>query len=400
MNTNKNFKIAYYLHTDIQHLPPVIRLLPYLGGILITSNKTIFEHYKSKYREFNNPIYLVKKRREAVKIVLKNKIRVVIYPGFNSFYWGKSVEIFHGGLSDKNYVESLKILLYNLVLFPGEKTKDKVQRSGYLKFIKNWKIIGYPKFDPLLKNKININPVFDNSKKTILYAPTWISGCVNTKFIKFSDYGESSLYLWAKEIIKELFRDYNLIIKYHSRLVRSKGDIYEQIDELIDKLGAKNNVQIKIDDNILPYMYQSDLMISDISTACYEWFHFNKPIIYANPSPEHYEASNNIGSNTFAWQAGDVINNVDDIKIYVAKNIKEDKYKDIRNNIFNYTVFQPDGNATKRQANTIIAFYKEYAETPYWPFIINTYIWSRYRKTVIKIVNKYYHWFKKEKIGK
>ena len=400
MNQTQDYKIAYYLHTDIQHLPPVIRLLPYLGGILITSNKTIYDHYKNKYSEFNNPIFLVKHRKDSVKIVLKNKIRLVIYPGFNSFYWGKAVEIFHGGLSDKNYVESLKIMQYNLVLFPGEKTKDKVKKSGYLKHIKNWKIIGYPKFDALINNQLKVNPLFNNDKKTILYAPTWISTNTITKIIKFSKYGESSLNIWGKELIKELHNDYNIIIKYHSRINRKKGDIYDQIDELIKELNAQDKVKIIIDDNILPYMYQADLMISDISTACYEWFHFNKPIVYANPSPEHYAPSNDIGSNTYAWQAGDVIYKTEDIKKYIAENLNEDKYKSKRNEIFHYTVFQPDGKATERQAESIKEYYKKHAKKPYWPFIINTYLWNLIRKAIIRVVNQYYHSFKKEKIGK
>ena len=67
------------------------------------------------------------------------------------------------------------------------------------------------------------------------------------------------------------------------------------------------------EDNILPFMAQADLMISDISTACYEWFHFDKPIVYANPAPGKYQPSDDIGSNTYAWQAGDVINQAEDI---------------------------------------------------------------------------------------
>jgi hypothetical protein len=400
MEKNMNYKIAYFIHTDIQHLPPVIRLLPHLGGILITTKKTIFELFKKKYNDFDYPIYVIKRKKEARKIILENRIRVVIYPGYNSFGLGKSVEIFHGGLSDKNYVESLNILLYNLVLFPGEKTKDKVEKSGYLKYIQNWEIIGYPKFDALINNKIEEKKLFNNSKKTILYAPTWISNQKITSIIKFSEHGESSLIIWGKEIVKALHKDYNLIIKYHSKIVKEKGDIFDQIDELVDSLNANESVKTIFDDNILPYMYQADLMISDISTACYEWFHFDRPIIYANPSPEHYRPSNDIGSNTYAWQAGDVINNNEDIRKFVASNLNEDKYQLKRNTIFNYTVFQPDGNATIRQAKAIIEFYNKYAGKPYYPFIIGTFIWSKTRKQLIKLINAYYHLFKKEKIGK
>lgn len=393
-------KIAYYLATDLQHIPPVIRLLPYIGGIIVTKNPDIYKHLKEKYPDIQCPIYLVKSHFAAQRMIVKKGIRVVVYPGFTTIYRGKSVQIFHGGLSDKNYVESLKILLYNLVLFPGEKTKDKVEKSGYLKFIKHWKIVGYPKFDPLVNNTLDVQPIFNNGRKTILYAPTWVSNIKKSEIIRFSKFGESSINIWAKDIIKELSKDYNLIIKYHSRLNREKGDIYEQIDQLIKELGVESTVVTRIDDNILPYMHQADLMISDISTACYEWFHFNRPIIYANPAPGKYYPSNNISENTYAWQAGDVINNTKDIHQFVSENLGHDKYKDIRNKLFEYTVFQPDGKATERQAQAIIDFYHKYEKTPYFWLIISSWFWGRSRRYATKVVHRYYQWFKKEKLGK
>ncbi len=394
------YKIAYYIVTDLQHIPPVIRLIPHLGGLIITTNKQIYEHIKTKYASLDCPTYLVKNISEAQKIITKNRVRLVIHPGYNVIYRGKSVQIFHGGLSDKNYVESLYILLFNLVLFPGEKTKDKVERSGYLKHIPNWKIIGYPKFDPLVNNNLAYTPVFNNGKKTILYAPTWVSDFKDKDIIRFSQHGESSIHIWAKEIIKSLHKDFNLIIKYHSKLKREPGDIYEQIDELILSIQAESSVAVKIDDNILPYMHEADLMISDISTACYEWFHFNKPIIFANPAPFKYQPSSNISSNTYAWQAGDIINLKEDIKKLVEENLVEDKYYKIRNEIFNYTVFQPDGKATDRQVEAIIEFYKKNEKTPYFLYILSTWAWKRFRRLSIVIVNKYYHLFKKDKVGK
>lgn len=400
LNEDKKLNIAYYLQTDIQHFPPIYRLLPLLGGIIITANEEIYNYIKTKYPDLENPVYLVKHRSGARRIIVRKKIRMIIYSGFNSFYFGKSVQIFHGGLSDKNYVESLNIVLYNLVLFPGEKTKDKVEKAGYLKYIKDWKIIGYPKFDPLILNKLNVTPVFNNGKKTILYAPTWIAKQKITKIIKFSEHGETSLNIWAKKIIQELHKDFNIIIKYHSKIDRSKNDIYEQIETLIKDLNAQENVITKIDDNILPYMYQADLMISDISTACYEWFHFDKPLIYANPAPGKYFPSNDISSNTYAWQAGDVINNENEILPLVKENLSVDKYKKIRSRIFNYTVSQPDGNATERQANAIRDFYINLPKTPYLLFMIQSYLWSRGRRIATKFINRYYYAFNKKKIGK
>ncbi len=395
-----SYAIGYYLVTDIQHIPPVLRLYPHLGGIIFTKKKEIFDRINEKYAEYKIKVILCKSRAEIQKLIKKYKIRVVIYPSYHVLYGGKAIEIFHGGLSDKNYVESVKILVYDYVLFPGEKTKDKVERSGYLKHVPEWKIIGYPKFDPLINSTLEVEPIFNNNRKTILYAPTWVSQNVNFKIIKFSPHGESSLDLWAKEIVKALYKEYNIIIKYHSRIYRKPGDIYEQIDNLIIELGAEEYVKVHIDDNILPFMYQADLMISDISTACYEWFHFDKPIVFANPAPEHYKASDSIGSNTFAWQAGDVIDKKEDILSFIQHNLENDIYQEIRNKIFEYTVFQPDGHATIRQVNAIIEYYKRFEEIPYWWLFFSTKIQRRIRRNYSKLRNLYYQKFKKTRVGK
>lgn len=397
---NQSYKIGYYLVTDIQHIPPVVRLYPHLGGIVFTKKKKIYDHLMQKYGELGIQTYHCKSEMEIQKLIVKHRIRLMIYPSYHVLFRGKAVEIFHGGLSDKNYVESVKILVYDLVLFPGEKTKDKVDQSGYLKNVPQWKVVGYPKFDPLINNTLQVKPLFDNGRKTILYAPTWISQNVQMKMIKFSSHGESSLERWATEIIKAVHKKYNLIIKYHSRIYRKAGDIYDQIDKLIIELGAQEYVKVRIDDNILPFMYQADMMISDISTACYEWFHFDRPIIFANPAPEHYKVSSDIGSNTFAWQAGDVINDAEDILPMIEKNLDEDVYRQKRNEIFNYTVFQPDGHATQRQAQAIIDFYRKYEHQPYWWLLLTSYLFRRYRRNSAKLRNQYYKLFHHEKIGK
>ncbi|MBN1327774.1 MAG: CDP-glycerol glycerophosphotransferase family protein [Candidatus Cloacimonetes bacterium] len=392
--------IGYYLVTDIQHLPPVIRLYPYLGGIIFTCNKKIFNYLQEKYQDLNIKAYLCKNTREIHKLILKNRIRIMIYPSYHVLFLGKAIQIFHGGLSDKNYVESVKVIVYDLVLFPGEKTKDKVARSGYLKYLREWKIIGYPKFDPLVNMQLEVKQLFNNKRKTILYAPTWVSQKTRLKMIKFSPYGESSLELWAKPIIRALQQNYNLIIKYHSRIYRKPDDIYDQVEGLIAELDAAERVKVVVDDNILSYMYQADLMISDISTACYEWFHFNRPIIFANPAPEHYQVSEDISSNTYAWQCGDVINKSEDILPLVERNLENDIHQGIRNKIFNYTVFQPDGKATARQVTEILDFAAKYKNTPYLWLIFTSYLFRRYRRNLSKIKNWYYHRFRKNKIGK
>jgi CDP-glycerol glycerophosphotransferase (TagB/SpsB family) len=390
--------IAYYIVTEIQHIPPVIQLFPLLGGILITQNKVIYEFIKSKYASLNIPCFYSRGKKHSHKLITQHKIRLVIYTGYQILFRGRAVQIFHGGLSDKNYVESIKILLYDMVLFPGEKTRDKIAKTGYLKYIPSWKLVGYPKFDPLINKSLTPATTFSNGRKTILYAPTWVSQNEKFRPIQTSTHGESSLMLWIKDIIRALHQDYNIIIKYHSRVYRKPNDIYEEVNNLITALSAEKTVVTKIDDNILPYMAEADLMISDMSTACYEWFHFDKPIVFANPSPEHYRRSDNISSNTYAWQAGDVINQPEDILPMVNQNLTNDSYRDVRNRIFNYTIYKPDGRATERQASAILEYAEKLKKNSYTIFTVTSWIIRRVRRASAKLLARYYRWFKKEEI--
>ena len=395
-----DYKIGYYLVTDIQHIPPVVRLYPHLGGVVFTQKRKIAERIQDKYGDLGIEVIYCKSQREIQRQIRRRRIRLMIYPSYHVLFGGKAVQIFHGGLSDKNYVESVKVLVYDLVLFPGEKTKDKVARSGYLKHIPHWQIVGYPKFDPLIDRSLEVRPLFENGRKTVLYAPTWVSQNVNLKMVKFSDHGESSLERWGLEIVKALHKHVNLIIKYHSRIYHKPGDVYEQIGRLVQSLGAQDRVKIMVDDNILPYMAQADLMISDISTACYEWFHFDRPIVFANPAPDHYRVSGDISSNTYAWQAGDVFSRAEEIWPLVQRGLEGDPHREKRNQLFEYTVFRPDGHATERQAQAIIDFYRRYERWPYWLLMLWTTAFRRLRRTVSKLLNGYYHRFKPERVGK
>ncbi len=379
------YKIAYYVQTDIQHIPPVVSIYPFLGGIVFTTNKKIYNFTKEKYPHIQ--ILWREKRFQLQKEIVKRKIRVVVYPSYNILYRGASVQIFHG-VSDKAYIENPKVMLYDLVLFVGKKSMLKVKRTGFLNRVREWKIVGYPKFDEIIKDKSSPPVLFKNNRKTILYAPTWISSDAKMRVLKFSNHGESSLPIFGTDIIKALYKDYNLIIKYHNRAYRSKNPIYEKINGLIHTLGAEEHVKCIWDDNILPYMKISDLMITDISTVCYEWFHFDRPIIFANPSPEYYKPSDDIFSNTYAWQAGDVIYRPDQIREIVENNLKTDRYKKRRNDLFYEAFYKPDGHAAERQAREIIRLYEKIKNKPYHFFIFSYYIRRRLTSYRIKWLNR------------
>ncbi|RKZ04971.1 hypothetical protein DRQ21_01165 [Candidatus Fermentibacteria bacterium] len=353
-----NYRIAYWLRTDIQHFAHVQHIYESLGGVILTKNPDIYSHLRDRHPELNDDLVLVKNSTEAKKLMNRLDTKIVVYTGFQLIFWGYSIQVFHGA-SDKHYLLNHKrILLYDLLLLPGKKHMEKIAGAYRLKHPERFKVVGYPKFDKLVSGIISKKPLFSNGRPTILYAPTWITQGSGSR-LKFSEHGESSLPLWGTKLIKSISPRWNLIIKYHSRIYESHGDIYDSIDRCIADLKAEDHVKVVIDSNITEYMNQADLMISDISAVCYEWFHTGRPIVFANPSPEHYRPSDDQLSNTYSWQAGDVLYAEEDIVPVIQRNLASDNHADIRKKLLEHSFYKPDGHAGERQLAEIVKLYEK-----------------------------------------
>ncbi len=352
------YKIAYWIRTDVQHFAHIRPVYDSLGGVILTKNPAVYDFMKKKFPYLLQDLRLVKNSTHARLLLNKLNTKVVVYTGFQMIFWGYSVQVFHGA-SDKHYLlKHHRILLYDLLLLPGRKHMDKIISEYDLKHPERFKIVGYPKFDKLVSNTLSYSPMFDNGKPTILYAPTWISQGSGSR-LSFSDHGESSLPIWGEKLIRAIAPRWNLIIKYHSRVNPNRTEIYDEIDQCIQNLDAEHSVKVVWDSDITQYMHQADIMISDISAVCYEWFHLKKPIIFANPTPDRYKPSSDNLSNTYAWQAGDVLYEEKDIVPAIEENLKEDKYKSIRNDLLEHSFHQPDGHATERQVAEVVTLYNK-----------------------------------------
>lgn len=350
------YPIAYWLRTDSQHWEHVRQIYERLGGFVLTKNQEIYDYLRNKFPELGDDLVFVRNSTAARRFMFRNRIMLVVYTGFQQIFWGYSVQVFHGS-SDKNYLLTKdKVLMYDLLLLPGNKHLKKITTAYRLKNTEKLKLVGYPKFDRLVKGELQNEPLFSNSKPVILYAPTWISQNSGSK-LNFSKHGESSLPLWGKTLISSLCPRWNLIIKYHSRINPNETEIYRDIDTMITESALKDSVRVVWDSSIAEYMNQADIMISDISAVCYEWMHTGRPIVFANPAPDHYGPSNDPMSNTFAWRAGDVLYKEEDIVPVIEKNLAGDSYSAIRSELLRETFYKPDGHAGDRQVSEILEFY-------------------------------------------
>ncbi len=129
---------------------------------------------------------------------------------------------------------------------------------------------GYAKLDPIVNGEVShlkpSNFGLDDSKKTILYAPTFYP---------------SSIECLPKGFPKE-FSDYNVILKPHYfSLANTK---YQKQKRLLELWAKSGNVYLAgLDEvNIIPFMAVADVLISDASSTLFEFAALNKPVVWCD----------------------------------------------------------------------------------------------------------------------
>lgn len=129
---------------------------------------------------------------------------------------------------------------------------------------------GFAKLDPLMPpGKVSRDPQFlterglNPGKPTLLYAPTFYP---------------SSLENVPKQFPRE-FDEYNILIKAHDFTLHKKR--YRHQLKKLKHWEKADNVYLAGEEefSLLPFMAQADLMISDTSSAVYEFAALNKPVI-------------------------------------------------------------------------------------------------------------------------
>ncbi|ATC94422.1 CDP-glycerol glycerophosphotransferase family protein [Pseudoalteromonas tunicata] len=106
----------------------------------------------------------------------------------------------------------------------------------------------------------------DPAKPTLLYAPTFYP---------------SSIECFAKTFAQD-FSEFNIIVKPH--FFSLSKDKYHKQRRLLQQWAQAKNVYLApvSDYNLLPFMALSDVMISDASSAIFEFAALNKPVVWCD----------------------------------------------------------------------------------------------------------------------
>jgi hypothetical protein len=195
-----------------------------------------------------------------------------------SFYYERdnadvTVQIFHG-CSLKNRAIHDKALDYDKLFLIGPYMRQK--------FITTWKLadndprfenIGMPKLDqffdgsinkPELLRKLNLDPALP----TVIYAPTRTTET------------SSSLQLFGRQIMETVAAmPVNFLVKLHDRAYKQwKDSMKEDWEQILDSYRTHPRVRPVFDFDVVPYLYISDLLISDISSVVNEFTLLDRPM--------------------------------------------------------------------------------------------------------------------------
>jgi len=173
----------------------------------------------------------------------------------------------HGiGTKSTSFFSSIEY--FNIYLVEGIQKYNRL-KNLYPQYQYKLALVGFSKFDEIVnfseedRNKLFEKYNLDKNKKTILYAPTFFP---------------SSIEKMADNFPYE-FKEYNILVKPHFFTYKLKK--YKKHLKKFKIWNAYKNCTILPPNeyNLIPFLTISDVMISDESSAMFEFASLNKPVI-------------------------------------------------------------------------------------------------------------------------
>ncbi len=272
------------------------------------------------------------------------------------------VQTFHS-VCFKKYTFHPLTLQYDLLLLPGEYYRQEfIKRLGFSENDERLKVVGWPRVDDLLQGRHNREQILNNlglnpGRQTVMYAPTWggyekdMSSWGNNLFARWFGRDIEIFELLCSQIEK---MGLNFIVKTHHLSVWSDN---EEVKQIARKHGVvwvtPEMSDFQIDPN--PYLWATDVLISDMSGIIMDYMVLDRPIIFIDPD-ETIDAWRecSIPPN---FRAGEIVQTPEQLLAVIEDSIKHpDKYKPARQNVLSRIYCSLDGKASQRAAKAILNF--------------------------------------------
>ena len=274
------------------------------------------------------------------------------------------VQTFHSLCFKKHTFHPLT-LQYDLLLLPGEYHKQEfITRLDFEEGDERLKIVGWPRVDDLLQGKYNREEILnslglDPSRKTVMYAPTWggyakdMSTWGQYLFARWFGRDEEVFGLLCAEAKRMKL---NVIVKIHHLSIWSSSEKLKAIAEKYDALWVTPGMSnFQIDPN--PYLWVTDVLISDMSGIIMDYMVLDRPIIFVDPD-ETVDAwrEYSIPAN---FRAGETVQTPEQLVMAIEDSIEyPDRHREARQRVTSEIFCSLDGNASARAARAILDFAK------------------------------------------
>tara|TARA_R110001599_G_scaffold62343_4_gene173548 strand:+ start:50 stop:985 length:936 start_codon:yes stop_codon:yes gene_type:complete len=254
---------------------------------------------------------------------------------------------FPHGAGDRSIGFSQEIGLFDYVLLPGEKTRDRMLAAGVIR-PDNHRVVGYPKFEAFA----NRPPVklFDNDRPVVLYNPHF-----DPMLSSWFRFGEQILDYFASQ------NDYNLIFAPHVMLFQRKllASVEHRIlrfrQRIDPRFAALDHIHIDTGSSRsvdMTYTSAADIYLGDVSSQIYEYIEKPRPAIFLNSHDAKWQGN----ANYEHWTFGPVLDDLAGLGAALdAVSPLSDAYRQIQTAAFAYSFDMNGGNPPSQRAATAIA---------------------------------------------
>ncbi len=269
------------IYFDVLHPYYLPQYLPVSKQLLEAGEDVVFVIYKSKdlqaslhsiVEALQLTVIWVDNKEQAIKLYKEEQPNWVIFG--NAFAEleqlrkrGCKTALMQHGIGPKSCYYDVSESDFDVRFVEGQyRLKRLKQRFPEKTFIDT----GYAKLDPIINGTLKAIDLEDiglnSSKKTLLYAPTFYPSSI-----------EKMDKRWPEE-----FKEYNVIIKPHYfSLIKPN---YKKHKRLLDFWSQFENVYLAPigEINLNPFMQIADVLISDASSAIFEFTALNKPVVWCD----------------------------------------------------------------------------------------------------------------------
>lgn len=254
----------------------------------------------------------------------------------------RKVQLFHGA-SVRNGAIQPKMRRYHRLFVIGPYMYRAFLSSGIVEEgDPSLAKIGMPKVDRLVDGSLDGLEIrgqlgFDNDQPIVMLAPTWLR--------------DSPMSRYGEELLKGLAAGpWNLVVKLHDKFFDPRFNTINWRRRLKEYVG-RDNCKVLIDDyDAVPYLFVTDLLISDVSSIANEFALLDRPLVYLQVGdPEKLsEQYPFLDLETWGQHPGEMADGPDECVRAVERGLSDPSARsDIRRELTRDIFYEP-GKATEK----------------------------------------------------